>query len=158
MNEDRKERLKQLQEQQKQKLFEARINDEKQRILREIPCFDQHYQFADKEEIIKLKTFLKNLPALTSTYIDFSQLIQYEVKSFDDIDTHFHVWICFLCGSLELFELYPYGDIQDFINDFENWECICSYFILVFENFKDFIFIDDGKKIIQSQNIKIRKI
>lgn len=44
MNEDRKERLKQLQEQQKQKLFETRINDEKQRILREIPCFDQHYQ------------------------------------------------------------------------------------------------------------------
>ena len=51
-----------------------------------------------------------------------------------------------------VFELYPYGDIQNFINDFESWQSISPYLILVCDNFKDFIFIDDEKKMIQSQN------
>ena len=53
MQEDKKLRLKELLEQQKQRIYNAKINDQKEYILREIPQFHQHYQFADKEDIIK---------------------------------------------------------------------------------------------------------
>lgn len=153
MQEDKKQRLNQWLEQQKQRIYNAKINDQKDHILREIPQFHKHYQFADKEDIIKLKMFLKSLPTLTNIRLDFSQLPnQQEIKSFKDINAHFNVWICFLCGSPELFELYPYGDIQNFINDFESWQYISPYLILVCDNFKDFIFIDDEKKINYLQN------
>ncbi len=159
MQEDKKLRLKELLEQQKQRIYNAKINDQKEYILREIPQFHQHYQFADKEDIIKLKLFLKSLPTLTSVRLDLSQLLIWHViKSFKDINDHFNVWICFLCGSPELFELYPYGDIQNFINDFESWQSISPYLILVCDNFKDFIFIDDEKKIIYLQNALVRNI
>ena len=153
MHEDQKQRLKQLLEQQKQRIYNAKINEQKERILREIPQFHQHYQFADKDNIIRLKMFLKSLPTLTSVRLDISQFpIWHVIKSFKDINDHFNVWICFLSGLPELFELYPYGDIQNFINDFESWQYISPYLILVCDNFKDFIFIDDEKKIIRSQN------
>ena len=153
MHEDQKQRLKQLLEQQKQRIYNAKINEQKERILREIPQFHQHYQFADKDNIIRLKMFLKSLPTLTRVRLDISQFpIWHVIKSFKDINDHFNVWICFLSGSPELFELYPYGDIQNFINDFESWQYISPYLILVCDNFKDFIFIDDEKKIIRSQN------
>ena len=122
MQEDQKQRLKQLLEQQKQRIYNAKINEQKERILR-------------------------------SVRLDISQFpIWHVIKSFKDINDHFNVWICFLSGSPELFELYPYGDIQNFINDFESWQYISPYLILVCDNFKDFIFIDDEKKIIRSQN------
>ena len=57
MHEDQKQRLKQLLEQQKQRIYNAKINEQKERILREIPQFHQHYQFADKDNIIRLKCF-----------------------------------------------------------------------------------------------------
>ena len=153
MQEDQKQRLKQLLEQQKQRIYNAKINEQKERILREIPQFHQHYQFADKDNIIRLKMFLKSLPTLTSVRLDISQFpIWHVIKSFKDINDHFNVWICFLSGSPVLFELYPDGDIQNFINDFESWQYISPYLILVCDNFKDFIFIDDEKKIIRSQN------
>ena len=153
MQEDKKLRLQELLEQQKHRIYNAKINDQKEYILKEIPQFHQHYQFADKEDIIKLKMFLKSLPTLISIRLDFSQLpIWHVIKSFKDINDHFNVWICFLSGLPELFELYPYGDIQDFINDFDSWQYISPYLILVCDNFKDFIFIDDEKKMIQSQN------
>lgn len=112
MQEDKKLRLQELLEQQKQRIYNAKINDQKEYILKEIPQFHQHYQFADKEDIIKLKMFLKSLPTLISIRLDFSQLpIWHVIKSFKDINDHFNVWICFLSGLPELFELYPYGEI-----------------------------------------------
>ena len=39
MHEDQKQRLKQLLEQQKQRIYNAKINEQKERILREIPQF-----------------------------------------------------------------------------------------------------------------------
>ena len=53
MQEDKKLRLQELLEQQKQRIYNAKINDQKEYILKEIPQFHQHYQFADKEDIIK---------------------------------------------------------------------------------------------------------
>ena len=154
MQEDKKLRLQELLEQQKQRIYNAKINDQKEYILKEIPQFHQHYQFADKEDIIKLKMFVKSLPTLISIRLDFSQLpIWHVIKSFKDINDHFNVWICFLSGLPELFELYPYGDIQDFINDFDSWQYISPYLILVCDNFKDFIFIDAEKKMLHSQKI-----
>ena len=52
MQEDKKLRLQELLEQQKQRIYNAKINDQKEYILKEIPQFHQHYQFADKEDII----------------------------------------------------------------------------------------------------------
>ena len=83
MHEDQKQRLKQLLEQQKQRIYNAKINEQKERILREIPQFHQHYQFADKDNIIRLKMFLKSLPTLTSVRLDISQFpIWHVIKSF----------------------------------------------------------------------------
>ena len=159
MQEEKKIRLKQLQQQQRQKIYNARINAQKEHIFREISHFHKQYQFADKEDIIKLKTFLQSLPTITSHRLDISQLLfNNEVKYVNDINTHFNVYICFLCGSSELFELFPCGDIQDIINDFDSWQAISPYLILVFENFEDFLFIDDEKKIMQSRQSPMKNI
>ncbi|MFR1296150.1 MAG: hypothetical protein ACLSBH_12380 [Coprobacillus cateniformis] len=75
-----KQRLKQLLEQQKQRIYNAKINEQKERILREIPQFHQHYQFADKDRYYKIKNVSKEFTHFnkcTFRYLSISYLACY---------------------------------------------------------------------------------
>ena len=132
---------------------------ERKRIIETIPFFEEHYHFANKEDMAKVNAFITQLPVLTSVRLDLSKFpIWNEIKDLSDMQQGNEiVWICFLCGSKELIEIMPYGELGHFVIDFTAWQEISSYLLLVFDNLNDFIFIDDDGSCVRSclyDNIK----
>ena len=85
---------------------------------------------------------------------DFSKLlIEHKSQSIDDLLQYENedIWICCLCGSIELINLFSSGKMSSFIHDFEYWYDISDYLLLLFHNFIDFIYIDDNGEIVKSK-------
>ncbi|WP_315115755.1 hypothetical protein [uncultured Clostridium sp.] len=157
MDENMKKHLEFLKEQQKQKEREKRIAFEKERLFSENINFIQHYRFASNMEAEKINAFLDGLPAITPTRPDFSKMaIEQRFQNIEELLLYENkdIWIYCLCGSSELIDLYSYGSVRSFINDFENWCYISAYLVLLFDNLSDFIFVDDNGNIIKSKSIE----
>ena len=52
---------------------------------------------------------------------------------------------------MELINLKKKKKMSSFIHDFENWYGISDYLFLLFNNFIDFIYIDDSGEIVKSK-------
>ena len=128
---------------------------EKERLISEHIDFIKYYRFADHSEADRINAFLNGLPALCYTRPDFSKfLIEWKSQNIADLLQYENedIWICCLCGSIELINnLFSFGKMGSFVHDYENWDYISPYLFLLFNNFIDFIYIDDNGEIVKSK-------
>lgn len=153
MEENTKKRLELLKKLQKQKEREKRAAFEKERLIAEHIDFIKYYRFATQSETDKINAILNRLP-VRYTRPDFSKLlIEQKSQNIDDLLQYENedIWICCLCGSIELINLFSFGKMSRFVHDFENWYGISDYLFLLFQNFRDFIYIDDNGEIVKSK-------
>lgn len=153
MDENTKKRLELLKRQQKQREYEKHVVFEKERLISEHIDFTEHYRFADQSETDRINAVLNGLP-ISYTRPDFSKLIiEKKSQNIDDLLQYENadIWICCLCGSIELINLFSFGKMSSFVHDFENWYGISDYLFLLFNNFNDFIYIDDNGQIVKSK-------
>lgn len=153
MDENTKKRLELLKRQQKQREYEKHVVFEKERLISEHIDFIEHYRFADQSETDRINAVLNGLP-ISYTRPDFSKLIiEKKSQNIDDLLQYENedIWICCLCGSIELIDLFSFGKMSSFVHDFENWYGISDYLFLLFNNFNDFIYIDDNGQIVKSK-------
>ena len=153
MEENMKKRLELLKKQHKQREYEKRVAFEKERLISEHIDFTKYYRFARQDETDRINTVLYELPVRYNRP-DFSKLlIEHKSQSINDLLQYENedIWICCLCGSMELINLFSFGKMSSFIHDFENWYGISDYLFLLFNNFIDFIYIDDSGEIVKSK-------
>ncbi len=153
MEKDAKERLELLKRQQKQMEYEKRVIYEKERLISEHIDFIKHYRFANQGETDRINEVINGLP-VHYTRPDFSKLlIEQKFQNIDDLVQYENedIFICCLCGSIELINLFSFGKMSSFLNDFENWYGISDYLFLLFNNFNDFIYMDDNGEIVKSK-------
>lgn len=153
MEENTKKRLEMLKRRQKQREYEKRVVFEKERIISEHIDFINHYRFAEQSETDRIKAVLNGLP-VRYTRPDFSKLlIEQKSQNIDDLLQYENedIWICCLFGSIELINVFSFGKMSSFVHDFENWYAISDYLFLLFNNFNDFIYIDDNGEIVKSK-------
>ena len=153
MEENMKKRLELLKRQLKQREYEKRVVFEKERLISEHIDFTKYYRFAEQNETDRINAVLNGLP-VRYTRPDFSKLlIEHKSQSIEDLLRYENedIWICCLCGSIELINLFSFGKMSSFIHDFEFWYGISDYLFLLFHNFIDFIYIDDNGEIVKSK-------
>lgn len=153
MEENMKKRLETLKKQHKQREYEKRMALEKERLISELTDFTKHYRFAEQGETDQINAVLYGLPVRCQRP-DFSKLlIEHKSQNIDDLSRYANedIWICCLCGSMELINLFSFGKMERFIHDFEDWYGISDYLFLLFHNLIDFIYIDDNGEIIKSK-------
>lgn len=153
MDEEMRERLEVLKRQHKQRAYEKRVALEKERLISEHTDFTKYYRFAGQGEMDRINEVLNGLP-VRYTRPDFSKLlVEHRSENTDDLLRYEneYIWICCLCGSAELIDLFTFGKMGDFIHDFEYWYDISDYLFLLFDNFIDFIYIDDNGEIVKSK-------
>lgn len=153
MEENQKKRLELLKRRLKQREYEKRVVFEKERLISEHIDFTKYYRFAEQNETDRINAVLNGLP-VRYTRPDFSKLlIEHKSQSIEDLLRYENedIWICCLCGSIELINLFSFGKMSSFIHDFEFWYGISDYLFLLFHNFIDFIYIDDNGEIVKSK-------
>lgn len=153
MEENMKKRLALLKRQHKQREYEKRVVFEKKRLISEHIDFTKYYRFAEQGEADRINSVLNGLP-VRYTRPDFSKLlIEHKSQNIDDLLPYEKedIWICCLCGSIELINLFSFGKMSSFFHDFEYWYSISDYLFLLFNNFNDFIYIDDNGEIVKSK-------
>ena len=153
MDEIIKKRLKYLKEKQKQEQNKRLMMEAKTKLISDIDNFEQHHRFSNNKEIDEINSFISALPAISPTRLNFEKLAV--EQQFEDIYllkqyAEENVWICCICGSRELINIFTYGRLDDFIKGFSDWVDISPYLLILFSNMRDFVFIDDGRGIIKA--------
>ncbi|MCM1315329.1 MAG: hypothetical protein NC244_08190 [Alistipes senegalensis] len=120
----------------KRRLKEIRINEMKSEITQSIENFPEKYRFANDNEKKRIEIFIEKLPAFYNK-IDFSALLKSPVTE------HGKCYLCFLEGSEEILDMYIYGNFSDFLRDYDDFFFFSAYLLIIDEDFRRFVFIDD---------------
>lgn len=142
MDTDKKILMKNKLEENKLKIKDTEIEKQRKQIINYIEDFDKKYRFADEFESERLNRFISSLPFSSPAHI---QLEKYNAS------THNNMYLCFLCGSTELLNIYIYGNYNDLLLNIDNWEIFSPYLLLVDEDFIRFIYINDHGEIKESK-------
>lgn len=138
MNTDRKLLLKKKLEENKRKLKKSQVESKMHEIVESFDNFDSTYRFANDFETGKLKRFMECLEFSSPAHIVLDEC---------NITQHDNMFLCFLCGSEELFDIYVYGDYNKLLLDIDTWCYFSPYLLLVDEDFVRYIFINDNGEI-----------
>lgn len=136
MNELNRELLNRKLAENKRRLKEIRINEMKSEIIQSIENFPEKYRFADDNEKKRIEIFMEKLPAFFNR-VDFSALPESPVTE------HGKCYLCFLEGSEENFYINIYGNFSDFIHNHDDFEIFSAYLLIIDEDFRRFVHIDD---------------
>lgn len=136
MNELNRELLNRKLAENKRRLKEIRINKMKSQIMQEVENFPEKYRFADDNEKKRIEIFMEKLPAFFNK-IDFSVLPESSVTE------HEKCYLCFLEGSEEIFDIYIYGNFSDFLHDYDDFFFFSAHLLIIDEDFRRFVLIDD---------------
>lgn len=134
LDNDKKILLKKKLAENKLKLKTLRIKKQKTQIINYVDDFDSKYRFANASETERLSMFISNLNFLDPAHIMLNEC---------SISNYQSMYLCFLCGTEDLLEIYLYGNYNDLILDIDNWKFFSSYLLLVDEDFVRFIYIND---------------
>lgn len=134
--------LEQKKMQLKIKLQRAEIQQYIEYFERNIEQFAQKYRYADETEIIKIEKFISKL--------DFARPGQLAVKEVCPY-CHRNVYLCFLTGTEALFKIYIFGKYDDIMDDYDEWEVLSPYLLLVDEDFCHYVYMNDDGDIMESQ-------
>lgn len=138
---EQREKMNRLISASRTKKISEEISRIKEQIRNELPDFDKRYKFADNITKVKISEFIEKLPYSAPSRPDLSALPR---------RTEFYghsgrVWICFLSGSREIFDIFISCEISDFFKDYDDWYFFSAYLLLLYEDFSGFIYIDDDK-------------
>ncbi len=143
MTEEQRARLAELKAANAASLNRKAIQKEMERIVEWIPDFNKKYVFADGDALKQALEFVDGLPFKRPGWIDVERFPKRREYDFDNADER-RIRICFLAGSAELFQIAVEGRVCDYLADVEDWDCVCSFTVLVYEDLGGFIFIDDN--------------
>lgn len=122
----------------KRRLKEMRINSMKSEIMANIDDFSDKYRFADDTEKKRIEIFMEKLPFSLYTCINFSLLPKVPLTE------HGKCYLCFLEDSEELFDINIYGNFSDFLHDYDDFFFFSAYMLIIDEDFRQFVLIDDN--------------
>lgn len=143
MTDEQKKRLAELAAKQKDSAREREISRIKAQMREEIPNFSERYTFADSIISEKLGAFIGGLPFLRPAWIDIKKFRRRRDYSPNEADGKC-VWICFLSGSAELFDIYVGCTAADYFADFDDWQFYSPFTVLAYDDLGGFVFIDDN--------------
>ncbi len=141
MTDEQRKRLTELLARQKFSAREKEILRIKAQMCEEIPRFSERYVFADDEQAEKLRTFVSGLPFARPGWIDVDKFSSKRLFDLNKADKR-RVWICFLSGDKEMLDMYVGCTAADYFADFEVWQFLCPFTVLVYDD--SFVFIDDN--------------
>lgn len=128
----------------KRRLKEIRINKMKSQIMQEVENFPEKYRFADDNEKKRIEIFMGKLPFSLWSRIDFSLLPK------SPLTEHEKCYLCFLEGSEEISDIYIYGNFSDFLHDYDDFFFFSAYLLIIDEDFRRFVLIDDNFNLTES--------
>lgn len=139
---DKRILLKKKLEENKRKIKNIKMENQRKQIINNIDDFDRKYRFADEAETEQLNRFISSLNFSSPAHIRLDKC---------NISQHQNMYLCFLCGLEELLNIYIYVNYNDFIIDIDNWKFFSPYFLLIDEDFIRFIYINDYGEIKESK-------
>lgn len=143
LTEEQRARMDELRSANKKLILERNMAREGERMAEWIENFAEKYTFADESVAEKLYSIIDEIPYGTPTRPDFDRLPDHREVSETELRSG-RVWICFLCGSEEIFHIFVSGTLSDFLEDYDEWYFISPYLLLVYDNFNGFLYIDDN--------------
>lgn len=117
------------------------IAEQKER-LRSIGGFDAAYRFAADSEAERLHRFIGRL--------DFSAPAQLRVQVCSSTP-HDRMYLCFLCGTAELLNIFLYGAYDDFLRNLDDFQMFSPYLLLIDADFIRYVYINDAGEIKESR-------
>lgn len=142
MNDDMKKVLTQKKARLKAEQKRAEIQQYKDNFTKNIEHFSQKYRYANEPEAIKIEEFISKLNFVQPGQLNIEKLYPYP---------HENVFLCFLCGTDALFQIYIFGNYEDTISDYDEWEVFSPYLLLVDEDFIHYVYVNDYGEIIESK-------
>lgn len=139
---DRKTLMNAKLEELKKKQKKLALEKEMERISQEVEGFNDTYRFADDTEKERIERFISKL--------DFSFPGHIDIKDPSEPGEHGKMYLCFPGGSSETLKCFICGDYADFVRDIDEWQFISSYLLMIDEDFKRYVYIDDNGKTAES--------
>lgn len=124
----------------KRRLKEMCINSMKSEIIQSIKDFSEKYRFADDNEKKCIEIFMEKLPVF------------YKLKTLpkNPVTEHGKCYLCFLEGSKEIFDIYLYGNFNDFLHDYDDFFFFSAHLLIIDKDFHRYVFIDDDFNLQES--------
>ena len=144
MNEEHKKLLQIKKEQYQLKQKEKAIQEAISSVVQNVDCFNEKYRFVEESEKIKIQKFVSEL--------EFVVPGQLKVKE-KCLHKHNNVYLCFLMGDCAVYDIFVFGRYDDFISDYDAWDYISPYLLLIDDDFSHYIYINDYGEIIEQQKI-----
>ena len=144
MNEEHKKLLQIKKEQYQLKQKEQAIQGAISSVVQNVDCFNEKYRFVEECEKIKIQKFVSEL--------EFVVPGQLKVKE-KCLRKHNNVYLCCLMGDCAVYDIFVFGRYDDFISDYDDWDYISPYLLLIDDDFSHYIYINDYGKIIEQQKI-----
>lgn len=143
LTEEQRARMDELRSENKEMILERNMARERERMAEWIENFAEKYTFADESVAEKLYSIIDEIPYGLPARPDFDRLPGHREVSEEELRGG-KIWICFLCGSEEIFHIFVSGTLSDFLEDYDDWYFISPYLLLVYDNFNGFLYIDDN--------------
>lgn len=138
LDNDKRMLFKRKLEDNKKRLKDKAIAEQKKQIVDIVDNFSDKYKFVNEFELGRLVEFIDNLEFPSPAHIRLDSC---------EPSQHHNMYLCFLCGSEELLEIYLYGKYEDFMSDMDSWDMLSPYLLLIDEDFERYIYINDyGEK------------
>ncbi|MBQ1434061.1 MAG: hypothetical protein IIZ09_13290 [Ruminococcus sp.] len=118
----------------RKKLDKKNVLKFKEQIMAESEDFSERFVFADKYDVRRLAAFVAEL-----YYKDFRPLAGGGKFLGDE-----KVWVCFLGGSRELFEIFIGGSFAEVKKEFESFEMFSSLFLITDDKLEKTLIFDNG--------------
>lgn len=144
MNEEHKKLLQIKKEQYQLKQKEKAIQEAISCVVQNVDCFNEKYRFVEECEKIKIQKFVSEL--------EFVVPGQLKVKE-NCLHKHNNVYLCCLMGDCAVYDIFVFGRYDDFISDYDDWDYISPYLLLIDDDFSHYIYINDYGEIIEQQKI-----
>lgn len=144
MNEEHKKFLQIKKEQYKLKQKEIAIQEAIGSVVQNVDRFNEKYRFVEECEKIKIQRFVSEL--------EFVGPGRLKVKE-KCLHKHSNVYLCCLMGDCAVYDIFVFGRYDDFISDYDDWDYISPYLLLIDDDFCHYIYINDYGEIIEQQKI-----
>ena len=144
MNEEHKKLLQIKKEQYQLKQKEKAIQEAISCVVQNVDCFNEKYRFVEECEKIKIQKFVSEL--------EFVVPGQLKVKE-KCLHKHNNVYLYCLMGDCAVYDIFMFGRYDDFISDYDDWDYISPYLLLIDDDFSHYIYINDYGEIIEQQKI-----
>ena len=144
MNVEQEKNLQMKKEQYKLKQKEKAIQESINNIVQNVECFNEKYRLVDECEKNRVQKFVSEL--------DFIAPGQVQVKE-TCLHKHNNVYLCCLMGDCAMYDIFVFGRYDDFMSDYDDWNYISPYLLLIDEDFSHYSYINDYGEIIEQQNV-----